>query len=707
MRLKKLHSAFGVPIVLIGFAAPSIAIAADALPSVERAQLTRASSPVRHVVRPRVQQEEGLRLMRSLASDRLVIRAPRPAESEPVEVAVPKPSLPFDPSLALRRVFSLESLLLEQPAALQPAELLEVVQAWLGRSLTLAEFHMAAFEVIRHLREHGHPNAAVQISQRDFERQGAGAIVVSSLTPPVLDAEPRIMVASFRVEGLSTISDDQIAARLAAWSNRALTLDELAQAAEDVALVLRGRGFGLAQAFIPPQDVADDVVTIQVVEGRVDASAGDNGLTVTMEGPGRIEESVVSAFIAHGVEGDTPLNVEALERALRIASDLPGVKSVTADLAPGNEPGTTQVVAAVETDPVATYSASMDNYGSVYTGRERATLRFNLDSPRGLGERYYGALTASERSAAFSFGTDWPIGSAGWRAGGNLAGSRASIDIKAGGDRSFELSPDLNSGSFVAGLFANYPIVRGPSHTVLFSSALDVKRYNRQSSRLEGLDSDHDVTSLSLSMSGEHLDAFRGQTNWNVNLAHGRVDLSRNRNNEEFDALTLRTAGAFSTLRYSLSRLQALPGLPGQGWTLLAGVTGQLASKNLDPVEKFQLGGPGGVRSYPSGEGSGDEGWLVNLELAKFLGAYRDARFSSFAFYDTGRVTEYKKPYFPTLLPNSYALSSHGLGIRATYREQAQFGLTVAQRLGSNPRGLDADGRSSKTRYWAFGSVDF
>ena len=41
----------------------------------------------------------------------------------------------------------------------------------------------------------------------------------------------------------------------------------------------------------------------------------------------------------------------------------------------------------------------------------------------------------------------------------------------------------------------------------------------------------------------------------------------------------------------------------------------QLANKNLDSSEKFTLGGIGGVRAYPSGEASGDEGRKISFDL--------------------------------------------------------------------------------------------
>ena len=48
---------------------------------------------------------------------------------------------------------------------------------------------------------------------------------------------------------------------------------------------------------------------------------------------------------------------------------------------------------------------------------------------------------------------------------------------------------------------------------------------------------------------------------------------------------------------------------------LFSATAGQLADKNLDTAEKFYLGGPGGVRAYPQGEATGDQGYRLSGEL--------------------------------------------------------------------------------------------
>ena len=139
-------------------------------------------------------------------------------------------------------------------------------------------------------------------------------------------------------------------------------------------------------------------------------------------------------------------------------------------------------------------------------------------------------------------------------------------------------------------------------------------------------------------------------------------------------------------------------------------MSGQLASKNLDSSEKFILGGTG-VRASPQGEGAGDEGMLLNLELRYSLrGLQGPGDLQLLGFVDTGHVTLNKNTWTgwqPASLPNypdSYSLS--GMGIGANYGKAGNFSLqtSYAWKLGNNPardvHGQDSDGTAKTGRFW-------
>src|SRR5262245_58351308 len=70
-------------------------------------------------------------------------------------------------------------------------------------------------------------------------------------------ADVRVPVRHFLVEGNTRLSDADIRQVLQPYEQRELTFVELQQAAVEVTRLYRARGYLLAQAYLPPQDVVD------------------------------------------------------------------------------------------------------------------------------------------------------------------------------------------------------------------------------------------------------------------------------------------------------------------------------------------------------------------------------------------------------------------------------------------------------------------
>lgn len=141
---------------------------------------------------------------------------------------------------------------------------------------------------------------------------------------------------------------------------------------------------------------------------------------------------------------------------------------------------------------------------------------------------------------------------------------------------------------------------------------------------------------------------------------------------------------------------------------LFANFSGQSASKNLDSSEKFILGGPNGVRAYPGSEGSGDSGWLANVEARYDLPGTALGSLQLIAFYDTGSIKlhdDTKDIAIATYTQqNVYRLSGWGLGLNLSKTGSYSLRLAWAQKIGDNPgrseNGLDANGYADRSRAW-------
>jgi hemolysin activation/secretion protein len=170
------------------------------------------------------------------------------------------------------------------------------------------------------------------------------------------------------------------------------------------------------------------------------------------------------------------------------------------------------------------------------------------------------------------------------------------------------------------------------------------------------------------------------------------------------------TPTSFSKFTFSANRNQQL--LSDFGTTLYVAVSGQLASVNLNSAEQFYLGGPFGVRAYPTSQAGGSQGGLGTIELRQQL----PQNVTGSVFFDAGVVQQYKNPYPNwqglTNANNTYWLKGAGFGARWSY-EGWNVGAMVAWQVGQNPlytftgQKVAVDGTTTNPRGWITASYQF
>lgn len=569
-----------------------------------------------------------------------------------------------------------------------------------GKELTLPEFEQHVHAVAQYLRDIGHPNATVSISKARL-KEGVIAMLVQGLNPRAPESvEPTVLVQNFNVTGTSIASKEEFDALLEPWKDKPMTFEELNELPVQVAGLLRGKGYVLAQAWLPPQRIDDGVLEIAVVDGKIDGSMNNGGVVVNGADE-RIRPEVIKRYLSESVVPDEPLMVSELDSALRIVDELPGVASARSTLIPGSQPGTTQVQVDVEEEKLMTGSAWADNYGDIYTGRNRLNAQVDLNSPSGNGEKYSINVSRSEGMTMVKGTAQMPVGSRGDTLGISATNLRLDIDPTA-------VPANLSSDSTIFSVFANHPLQRSEAFNSSLVGTLDVKRHKNETENFE-LD-DRKITMGSVGWYGNLLDSYGGAGAWNLNVSLANLDLSGEPGYQAIDEVTAQTEGSFAKFNWDLGRRAPLG---DSDWYYYTGFKGQLASKNLDPAEKFQLGGPEGVRAYPVGEGLGDHGWLFSAELRRSLGVSRFGETQIFGFADVGGITQYHSPWSGALnpeQPNSYTLSGAGIGASISGK-RASLSVSAAQKIDNNPNpgpgDTDVDGTDDSVRIWIIGNIVF
>ena len=491
-------------------------------------------------------------------------------------------------------------------------------------------------------------------------------------TPAVLPPLAGIVVTvkEFRFVGNTLLSAEQLAPAVAPFLDRPLDYNQLQAAAAAVAETDRAAGW-VVRAYLPQQDIKDGIVTLQIVEAVFGG--------VKLEGRAtRVAGEQLLRNVSARQAGGAPLNADALDRALLLADDLPGV-TVAGSLATGAAEGQTDLILKIADEPLLTGEAGLDNTGSRSTGSERFTASLNANSPFGLGDLLSSNLIHTRGSDYLRLAYTIPVGGDGWRLGVNASGLRYKLIVAP-------YNPSTDKGtSSTLGLEASYPLIRSRLANLYLNLAYDHKAFDNQFGG--ATTTRYTVDDSSVTLNGNLFDNWGGggANSASLSLITGRRTNDIGSSDQHF-----------SKWRYSLSRQQVIT----DSLSLFALLSGQEAGKAIDSSEKFYLGGAGGVRAYPSSEGGGAGGTLGNLELRWKL----PAGFLLTGFYDAGHIRN------PDGSP-SYGLTGAGAAVAWQGDNGLNLKAVWARRLGSNPNptasGNDQDGSLDKNRVWLTASLPF
>ncbi len=510
----------------------------------------------------------------------------------------------------------------------------------------------------------------------------------------------KVLVKGVRFSGATDLVPMvELEALVAGAIGQELDFAGLQALAEKVTEHLRSKGWLLARAYLPRQDVTAGIIEITILKGRLDGTAIEGGgWNISLNEGARIDAGTLSAIAEAAAPSGSAVRQEGLERALLLMNDLPGV-GARSRLEPGSESGTTRITVDATEGPLFTGNAWADNNGNHSTGENQLSAALNLNDTSGRGDHASLSATASEGIRMARLGYSAPLGSNGLRASAGY--TTMHYEVKEGSG----VAAGLEGDSAIARVGLAYPFIR--SRTFSLRGSLDAEHKALKDDSNSGTLRDKRVDAYTLGLSGDSLDQWGGGglNSFGVSVTAGDLDLSRVAADEAADAATLNTQGRYTKLNLNASRLQRLPG----SFTLLGKFSAQLAGSNLDSSEQFILGGPAGVRAYPVGEAQGDEGWLASAELRyDWPGGTPLGALQLSAFADTGHIRLHNDPSSVTIPTatgkNTYQLSGAGLGLNLSKPGSYSVRLAWAHAIGDNDgrsiTGNNADGEKDNNRFW-------
>jgi hemolysin activation/secretion protein len=453
-----------------------------------------------------------------------------------------------------------------------------------------------------------------QISQA---RTGESKVETPEEETPSLNIpeSEKVLVKDFIIDGQDVYSEDRLKALLADKKGKKLSFKDIQEGADRITRYFREKGYIVAKTYIPPQDVTAGVVHYRVEIGRFDKPAITNKTN--------IRDSAIEKQAQAVKEGEY-VTRDKLERAVWLVSDMAGADARMA-LSKGSQPGTVKLDMTVEPYVGKHGLISADNYGSRAMGYNEYSLDYDFWNPARNGDHLMASISSTGRHM-FNWGANYitPLAKDGMKL--TVGYNVFSYDM---GDE-WAMYKGVGT-SRVTSLGLDYAIRRSRRHNLYTGIRFEHSEIKDEYRAFDATYGDKNGNALVFSLYGDDQDTA-GMTDWRVDWKLGHI------NNKAFhsDNLYARwmagdpdTNGDYSKIRGRIERHQ---NINNRSYLLLSAY-GQYAFTPLDSSEHFSLGGPYGVKAYPTSEGSGDSGYITRAEYRWLIPVEAHDQQLQLAFY--------------------------------------------------------------------------
>jgi hemolysin activation/secretion protein len=420
-----------------------------------------------------------------------------------------------------------------------------------------------------------------------------------ALAPAQIQSQEKVLVKTINVTGATLIYVKEIDSITAPYKNKEITLNDLQRAADMITDLYRKKGYITSRAYLPPQKIENNTVEIRIIEGVMgDLDVKGNKFFKT------------GLFIKRiGLKKGDPFNYNILRGNLSKINQYPD-RNVKTVLAPGKEPGSTDVMLEVKDRLPIHVSFDWDNFGSRYIDKHRyqaivtdnnllgfddiLTLQYQIAQHHDLQEQHDFYRLMSMRYL-FPVNDATEIGF--YAANSKLTLGREYLSLQARGKSQYY------------SLYGTHTLINNENLTVNLNGGFDYKNiFNFQL----GNETSRDI--LRIVKAGIEFD--RTDNNGRTIISN-ELDVGIPNKwgaLKEQDSRSSRgssgSGGAFTKNTLDILRLQKMP------WssTLLIKNQNQLTPSILTASEQFQIGGIANVRGYPPAEFAGDRGYSITGE---------------------------------------------------------------------------------------------
>ena len=444
----------------------------------------------------------------------------------------------------------------------------------------------------------------------------------------------------------------------AEFRNKELSLEDMNTVAELVTIAYQERGYILARAYVPEQEIEDGILKIAILEGDV--------ADVKISGQKYYDERVIRRNFVEQMKLGV-VREELLEKGLLLTKELPDAETRIV-LEPGEERGTANLVLHTEDRPALDWKVDFNNFGSELVGKERYGTTIEITDPWWGSTLSLRGVTGNDPkdSSLTSLDLSIPVSDYGTRL--NLTYLDGAYIV---GQQLADLG--ITGSTEIYGLSFSHPIWRKRNQNLTLSFGLDHK-YS-ESYTMDVLQNIDELNTFFCSLDYDSLDRFLGKNLVSLGYYRGSV-LPNSRAPATRPNADLR----FNHYNVSLARIQKVYG----NINVMARASAQTSNRNMLPIEQMAIGGYGTVRGHDTSLFLGDSGFTASVELLsappyiadKVILGQRVAQMVQLAaFYDYGRVY-YSDPQLGD--PGKQRLDGYGAGIRLYYKDLFSFKFDAA-----------------------------
>jgi len=490
----------------------------------------------------------------------------------------------------------------------------------------------------------------IQTPKIKKEKPSLPEISTKKYKTPMVDSGKTIYVKSFTFSGNSYISNKSLQAIAKEYENKDLTFTQLSELTAKITKHYREKGYFVARAYIPKQSIKEGILEIAVIEG--------NYGKFQLENNSLVKDSVVQGVLDYA-KRDNIVSTRTLEQSMLLINDTPGVQVIKADVMPGEQVGTSDFSITTEATPRYDGYVLLDNAGSRYTGKNRLMAGVNINSPFEIGDKI-------SLSALLSQGTDLKNGRIAYSAPlmsngliGEISYSQTNYSLVKEYD-----NLDATGTSKTLEATLKYPIVRTRVENLYTTFNLASKDLKDEVGSTADI-TEKDTNSLTMGLEYDKaytLGKFSSNSDIKFSFTYGDLSFDDSAK-KEADQAGADTNGSYSKINLELSHNMLFT--PQISLESSLKMQYALGNKNLDGSEDFSIGGAYGVKLYPSGELSAENGYLFNIELKHSLPNIDELSHNVGLFYDRGKVYMANN----TVNFESKSLQDIGLGYYASYQD--------------------------------------